>query len=284
MSNWRIHVLGDEPTLFVDGRPFQLPEMAWALLACLLSSSQRSVNRSRIVTTLWPDSDEEAGRHCLATMLWRLKQRLPCISGLLETGGDKVALTVGPRVWIDALVLEQRAQRALGNPGWLNSAMNRHKLWRSLKLYRGEFVARFDNDMVLIERERLRAVFLDTSFQLAFAHAQHDEWRETLEITRSLCAVEPLREDAQRLLIQAYAACGNRALAIQQYQDLEKLLSAELAVRPMRETIDVIGRIASTPEMPSPSFSSSRNMLLQARAQMFAAVAIIDEALGQLQA
>lgn len=283
MANWRIHVFGAEAALSIDGRAFHLPDLTWTLLGCLLSSPGRSANRSRIAAELWPDSDEDAARHCLATSLWRIKQRLPCLNTLLTSESDRIGLHIGPRVWVDTLALERRAQLVLSEPSWLKSDFNRCKARRALQLYRGEFLARQDNDIILIERERMRALYLDASFQLAFVYAQYGEWKETLDISRALCAVEPLREDAQRLLIEAYAACGNRALAIQQYHELESLLSRELAVRPMRETTEVIDRITLTAEKPvHRGGDPNREILLQTREQIIATVAMIDRALSQL--
>lgn len=283
MANWRIFVLGAEAVLSLDGRIVNLPDLSWTLLGCLLSSPGHIANRSRIAAELWPESDEDAARHCLATSLWRMKQRLPCLNALLKSDGDRIGLHIGPRVWIDALSLERRAQRVLSDSSWLRSDINRSKARRALQLYRGEFLTRQDNDMILIERERVRALYLDASFHLAFIHAQHGEWHDALNICRALCAVEPLREDAQRLLIKAYAECGNRALAIQQYHDLEDLLSRELSVRPMRETTDVIDRITLTADKPiSRANDVNRQVLLQARKQIIATVAMIDQALSQL--
>lgn len=283
MANWKIYVLGAEAALVIDGRPLHLPDLSWALLGCLLASPGHSASRSRIASELWPESDEDAARHCLATLLWRLKHRLPCPHNLLSLDGDRIRLHVGPKIWVDTLSLEHRAQRMMSEPLWLTSQVNRGKARRAMQLYRGEFLVRQDNDLILIERERVRALYLDASFHLAFIHAQYGEWPETLNICRALCAVEPLREDAQRLLIKAYAECGNRALAIQQYQDLKNLLLRELSVQPMRETTEVINRITMTVDKPATRTSDpNRQILLQAREQIIATVAMIDQALNQI--
>lgn len=285
MAHWRIHVLGTDAALQVDRRAVALPDTIWTLLGCLLSAPNRSAKRSHLAYILWPDSDEDAARHCLATTLWRMKRRLPCLDRLLLTHHDRIELAFGPRVWIDALALERRAVMALSETSWLNNARNRNKLRLALQHYNGEFLSRQDSDPILIERERLRALYLDASFQLAFACAHHGEWQNALEISRSLCVVEPLREDAQRLLIEAYAACGNRALAIQQYKSLEKLLRRELAVTPMRETTEAIARIATDIRLAPPApVDSNRQLLLELRQQVATTMALVDRALGQMPA
>jgi hypothetical protein len=52
---------------------------------------------------------------------------------------------------------------------------------------------------------------------LAGAEVSAGNWAAAREAAQTLCAVEPLREDAQRLLMMALAQCGNRALALEQY-------------------------------------------------------------------
>lgn len=284
MASWKIHVLGTETAMSVSGRRFPLPEIAWTLFGCLLSSPRRSINRVKLASELWPDSNEDAARRCLATSLWRIKKRLPCFDALVISQGDRVSLADSKNVWIDAVVFEHRAQRALTDRHWLDGAANRKKLRRALHFYGGELLVRQDHEMIMIERERLRALYLDASFQLAHATSQHGEWHDTLEICRALCVVEPLREDAQRLLIEAYAACGNRALAIQQYHDLQQLLSVELAVRPMRETREVVERISRV-TLPTvmDSGATNRALLIEARQQMMQTLGLIDQALTQIR-
>ena len=59
---------------------------------------------------------------------------------------------------------------------------------------------------------------------------------------------EPLRESAQRVLVQAYLARGNQGEAIMQYRRFRKALHEELRVRPsplFEKLILGIGRIGS---------------------------------------
>jgi DNA-binding SARP family transcriptional activator len=283
MANWRLSVLRKDAVALLSGTAVKIPDPIWKLIGCLTFTPDRSMSRSQIASLLWPDSGEDAARHCLATLFWRTKRRLPCINHMLKTGDDRIELSLNSRIWIDALVLEQRAQKALVDPETLVSPKNRRKLRLALSHYKGEFLSSHDGDMILVERERLRALYLDASFQLAFTCARYGEWQDALDISRTLCAVEPLREDAQRLLIEAYAACGNRALAIQQYKSLQELLARELSVSPMTETTEAIVRIAAEAASPEQSQeTANRRILLQVREQVAATMSVIDQALAHM--
>lgn len=285
MANLRFFVLRTDAVALLNGSAVKIPEPVWTLIGCLAFTPHRAMSRGQIASILWPESGEDAARHCLATLLWRTRRRLPCLNAIFKAGDDQIELSLDSPVWIDALALEQRASKALADPAMLVSASNRRKLRLALSHYKGEFLPKQDSDMILLERERLRALYLDASFQLAFSCARHGEWQDTLDISRTLCAVEPLREDAQRLLIEAYAACGNRALAIQQYKSLQELLVRELAVSPMAETTEAIVRIA-TDIKPSVALNetANRRILLQVREQVAATMSLVDQALSQLPA
>lgn len=295
MAKWIISVLAAEPELAIDRRIVPLPRIGWTLIGLLLASGGHAARRARIAAALWPDSGEDAARHCLSTTLWRLKQRHPGLGGLISAEGDTVALATGRTLWVDAQALEHRAQHALDDPGWLSRPANRRKLRRALGHYRGDLLADHDDDTLLVERERVRAVFLDASYQLAVTHARHGEWEDARSICRRLCGHEPLREDAQRVLIEAHARCGSRALAIRQYRTLERLLARELGVQPMPETVALAHRIAGeggdaqplslpTTQVSGANAAAGRRLLLEARNQIAGTVAIIDHAIDQLSA
>ena len=278
---WKVHVLGEEAIFAGGGKGILLPDVSWLLIGTLLAAPRRTMNRSRLAAHLWPDSDDDSARHCLATTLWRIRRRLGNQANLIEHRDEQVSLARDRRVWIDALAFERRALAGLDDPGSLNSASVRAKLRRALALYGGDFLSRRMTDPIAIERERLRALYLDAGFELARACARHAEWRPALELSRSLCAVEPLREDVQRLLMEAHVGCGNRAQALQHYRDFEQVLATELAVKPMRETRELVERITRCPAPAMPLEQSQRATLVEARQQVAMTLSLLDRALVQ---
>lgn len=283
MAFWKLRVLGEAVAFGGQGQPVSLPTMAWPIIGIVASMPHRRINRTMLAESLWPHSNGEAARRCLATSLWRIKQHFgDDRSGLLTTAGDVIALSPGRRVWIDLVAFERKAQRALRDAGQLDEPHQRARLRRALDHYRGDFLARETNEWIAIERERLRALFLDSALELARANVRHGEWRSALELGRAICAVEPLREDAQRLLLEAMVACGNRAQAVQHYKEFEQLLLAELGVRPMRETRRLVERLAGQPPTPPAAAppAADREVLLLARQQIRATLQLIDAALS----
>ena len=285
MAELALHLLGARIALDSAGTAVMLPSVAWSLIGAVLAAPHRRIGRSQLAAALWPDQDEEAARRCLATALWRLKQRLGRLN-LLRVGKETIALTEGGEVWIDAIAFERGVESALADPAKLDNAAERDALRQALGHYRGDLLESSPVDAVAVERERLRALYLDAALELARACKRHGEWRVASELGRAICAVEPLREDAQRLLMEAMVACGNRAQAVQHYRSFERLLADELSVRPMRETRDLAAAIARVSAAPEPDATIRaevpyRQTLLMARQQLAESLSLLDQALSQ---
>ncbi|MFV0643678.1 MAG: BTAD domain-containing putative transcriptional regulator [Sphingomonadaceae bacterium] len=213
------------------------------MLGLLISAPDYRISRSALSGQLWPDVDDKTARHRLATILWRLRKASDCFSSLLSVSGKEIVLSMTSEIWIDALWLIRRCEKVMAAPSCLDHRIERQRLLRALRLYCGTFLTRCDQDAVMFERERIRALYLDASYELACANARHQEWGATLEVCRDLCTEEPLREDAQRLFITTLDRAGQHALAIQQYHRLESLLQSEIGVPPMPETKALYSRL-----------------------------------------
>ena len=288
MAFWKLHVLGETIAVGERGQAISLPAIAWPIIGIVASAPQRRIKRTALAEALWPDSEADAARRCLATSLWRIRQRFTAHgTSLLSTTGDVIALTPGRRVWVDVVAFDRKLHDFARDPACLEQTSARNRLRRALSLYRGDFLCREDHEWIAIERERLRALFLDSALELARANIRHGEWRSALHLGRIICGVEPLRKDAQRLLLEAMVACGNRAQAVQHYKDFELLLDSELGVRPMQETRQLIDRLAGKPRdalpaslnAPAPT-ARDREILLLARRQIQATLNLIDTALA----
>jgi DNA-binding SARP family transcriptional activator len=65
---------------------------------------------------------------------------------------------------------------------------------------------------------------------------QAGDWHALRDLALRLSGEDPFLEQAHRALMRAHLALGNRGAALSCYDELCKLLLAELGVGPMRET------------------------------------------------
>jgi DNA-binding SARP family transcriptional activator len=272
------------PSLVVTGRgPARIASACWPIIGFLLTRPGAIASRSRLAGALWPDQSEASARRCLATALWRFRTALDGGRCPLAADGEHVVLKLDAATWADTRAFESRVRPIVDSSRASLDNPLRARLRRAVRLYRGDFLAGHDQEWVAPERERLRCLYLDSLYALAHADAAAEDWPSVVTVARRLCVAEPLREDAQRLLMNAYAQAGNRALAIRQYSRLVETLQVELGVDPMPETAALataLGWTVRAPAPPPPMPSSVREALSASREAVGTALRIIEGALA----
>jgi DNA-binding SARP family transcriptional activator len=218
------------------------------LLCALALRGARGVPQETLLATLWPDSATALASQSLSSLVYSLNRLL----------GD--ALGAAPVVHADGCYrLNAAAGVAVDVEGFeaLASDGDRHAraghddaaaeaYGRAVGLYRGDLPASSDLP-TLLERERLRALYLNLLARLADHTFGRGEYAECLERALRLLAHDPCREDAHRLVMRCYVRRGERAQALRQYRLCETLLRSEFDAAPEPATRDLFDRIRLDP-------------------------------------
>lgn len=277
MPRWSFSLFG-LPTLSRSGSgPISISNVYWSIIGFLMTCPKQRAPRSAVAGTLWPDHAEEAARHCLSTAMWRLRRAIAHPSIPISAEGEIITLANG--AWIDAVAFERKAAPRSTLP--LDTA---RKLRSALRLYRGDYLMGFDADWLILERERLRCLYLDTLYALVHAEATAGNWQAVVKTAQRLCIVEPLREDGHRMLMEGYARTGNRALALRQFRVCCNVLERELGVDPMPETIALERRLAGglSGQALQQAECGMRESLVAARESIGQALDVVDRALKRV--
>jgi DNA-binding SARP family transcriptional activator len=184
-----------------------------------LALRSRPMQRVHVAGVLWPDSDEDAARASLRSALWRV----PCRR--LVVAGDQVQVTLDDGVAVDVRQLESAARQVLGGDGDLGASGT-----PDLGGTPGDLLADWYDDWVLVERERLRHLRLHALESLCDRLSRQGRYADAVAAGLDAVAIEPLRESAHRLLIEAHLREGNRWEALRQLRACEAVLRAELGV------------------------------------------------------
>lgn len=234
MAGLRIRVFGGVHV--ADGvRDLVIEPSCRPLLGYLLAHRGGPVARRELAETVWCNREREYALRCLSTALWRLKRSTG--SGLLALNGEgDVALNWQRAAWVDCIAFERRVASLLRRAPLTLGETDRARLARGLRCYSGDFLAGIDAEWALLERQRLRALYIHGLHLMMLASAEHGQWAEALRWGQRLSDEEPLREDVYRVLMHAHTHLGNRAVALALYRRCERTLRAELGVAPMRET------------------------------------------------
>ena len=222
------------PYVTAGRRRQEVPEGSKQLLA-FVALRRRRVDRRHAAGTLWPDGDEERAAGNLRSALWRLRR-----AGIDVLLADKWSLALRPDVAVDAHLMDQWATRLIdGTASTADLAVS--PSWAEVL----EFLPGWYDDWVLVERERLRQRMLHGLEELSRSLASAGRFADAVEAAIVAIGAEPLRESAQRVLIEAHVAEGNLSEARRIWQEYRDLVHRELGVDPsdaLLTVLDAAGR------------------------------------------
>ncbi|MBQ0826631.1 AfsR/SARP family transcriptional regulator [Streptomyces tagetis] len=187
-------------------------------LLAFLAMCQRPPHRSLVATRLWADLPDERSSAALRTSLWQVRRAAPHVvvdhhSHLRLCGSVEVDVHEAAR-WLRLLETGERTERHL--PDCLSH----------------DLLPDWPDEWAVIERERFRQIRLHALETLCRRLTQAGEHRCAIEVGLSAVAADPLRETAQRVLIEAHIAEGNLSEAVRQYRSYSRMLHLELGVEP----------------------------------------------------
>jgi DNA-binding SARP family transcriptional activator len=211
-----------------------------SLMQFLAAHRHRSVPRDELIMAVWPDTDEDAGRHRLHQAVYELRRilhaidpdRSPIICG---DGGyrfnDELSL------WVDAEEFDDlgsAASRCLAarRPG---EAIGLGQ--QALLLYRGDYLCQVTGaDWATAERNRLRARFVQLSIHVGELLARQADHAGALAVIDPVLRLEPWNEDATVIKMNCHADGGARSLALAAYRSCVQALNCEFGIAPAAQT------------------------------------------------
>jgi DNA-binding SARP family transcriptional activator len=209
------------PYVILNGARLEVPDGSKRLLVFVALGTGR-VDRRFVAGSLWPYGDDERAAGNLRSALWRLRS-----AGIDLLDGDRHGLMLRPGTVVDVSIVCEWAARlvdgsvtqadlCVGN--WRNDAMDLLPGWY--------------DDWVIFERERIRQRLLHALEILSRRLAAAGRCAEAIEAAISAVSADPLRESANRVLIEAHLAEGNLVEGRRAYERYRDLVHHELGVEP----------------------------------------------------
>jgi DNA-binding SARP family transcriptional activator len=205
------------------------------LLSNLALSERHCASRESLIETLWPDADVARSGHALNSLVYSLRQQLSdALAGappVIYRAGT-YELNVDAGVGVDVVhfdALARNAERQL-REGDMTAAV---RSWRqAVAFYQGDVCTVDDGVRTIVQRERLRAVYLSLLGRLADRSFGERDYRAALDHALRLLSHDPCREDAHRLTMRCHVRIGERAQALRQYRLCQQILALEFDARP----------------------------------------------------
>jgi DNA-binding SARP family transcriptional activator/tetratricopeptide (TPR) repeat protein len=239
------------PDALLGGRQGRL------VLAYLVCERHRSVPREELADLLWPDRMPSSWTSSLSVVVSKLR-RLFSEAGLepteiLASSFGSYRLRLPPDAWVDveqAVKEIERAEAAV-RAGQTDDAVVAATEGAEIA---GRGFSTDDCDWVDAQRERMRDLHVRAVAALARAHLLAGHSGRAVLSAREALALDDLREDNYRLLMQALAAAGERGEALRVWERCRVMLGEELGVDPAPETeavyLSVLGETPMAPAHP----------------------------------
>lgn len=190
---------------------------AWALLA-YLAATESAPSREWLAELFSSDAEDP-----LNALSWNLTQLRRLLGPDVPIGGERVHLQVPPGTFVDIRALTAGTWlQALAIPG-LGDELLEGMTFPSSPAF---------EVWLLTERRRLAGAADDVLREAARAKLAIGDNQRAIELAGRLVAANGLDEDAQELLIRAYATAGDRVAADRQRDACVALFRAELGVDP----------------------------------------------------
>jgi predicted ATPase/DNA-binding SARP family transcriptional activator len=263
MSRLALYLLGP-PRVELDGRLVHIGRRkALALLAYLVVTGPRpgaqGHRRDSLATLLWPEHDQSRARAELRRTLSVLRTTLG--GEWFVTDRETIGLNPGASPWLDVERFHHllHTWQGHGHPETELCPRCLSPLTEAVELYRGDFLTGFTlrdsrdfDDWQFFQTQGLRDELAGALERLAHAHSAQAEFDQAIDYARRWVALDPLHEPAHRQLMRLYAQAGQRAAALRQYGECERLLKEELGLPPERETAQLYQAIQEKREPPEP--------------------------------
>lgn len=213
----------------INGSSLIVPQGAQRLVA-FLALRGRPQLRTTVATSLWMDTTEDRAAANLRTALWKLADRRDL---LIQSLGSYLTLAQG--VEVDFSRLLTRVKTLIDGDGEINDFdANTGDL-------AGDLLPDWDEDWLLFERERLRQLRIHALEALSRRLCTAGRYAAAVDAGLSAVTAEPLRESAQRVLIEVHLAEGNVSEARRQFELYRSVLWDNLALLPSAALCSLVG-------------------------------------------
>jgi DNA-binding SARP family transcriptional activator/TolB-like protein len=236
--------------LTAAGRPAVAAVLAqpkrFALLVSLAIAAPRSfVRRDTLLALFWPETDQLRGRNVLRQSVYLLRQSLGP-DAIISRGDDE--LGVDPAV-LQCDVVQFEAALAAGRTA------------EALELYRGDFLVGFHvpdaapelDEWIQSEARRLRSLATRGACSLARSEEQAGNRGGAEFWARRAVALDPLNEKSLADVMQLLVRIGDRAGALQVYQEYVRRAEADLGMEPSRDVQRLAESFRIAPDLPPPA-------------------------------
>lgn len=213
----------------ISGRSIPLAHDAQRLVA-FLALRRRPQTQTEMIRALWPCRTSSRGLRDLGALVASLPDAVR--RGLLIDDDERCSLDDGWTIDLDAAL--EASRRLHEDPRPRGS---------DLSLFRLALLPEWSDEWLVDLQERYRRLRLSVMQRMGAHLLETHHTRSATEVARAMVAEDPIREDAQHLLIAALAQSGRHDLAHQQFVQFRARLRHEWGVAPSPQLHELVSRV-----------------------------------------
>jgi DNA-binding SARP family transcriptional activator len=216
--------------VMLDGGHLDVP-MASQRIVALLALHDEPLRRTYVAGTLWPEYLDGRAAANLRTAL----SRLPVGPGVLVTAHGQL-LALSARIDVDLRETRRLIRQVLDRG---EEALHLDQVRDRLMV---DLLPGWYDDWLVYEQERYREIRLQALEALCRWLVDQGRNGTAVEVGLATVATDPLRESAQRVLLEAHLAAGNPAAAVRGFERYRSLLRRELGMEPSGALAEMVSR------------------------------------------
>ena len=197
----------------------------------MLLAKPEGMTREEICLLFWPEASPEEAKFRFKNTIYRMRRALGKNSVLLEQDvyrfNNSQDYEYDVELFLKENVLASKAQDPMQKLTHFREAV---------KQYRGNYLSELDSIWAHAPREYLRQNYLNILMQVSEIYLNLSNYDLSLEYCQRLLNEDNLLEDAYRLALRIFAAMGNRAGLVRQYQRCVEVLEREINAPPSLKT------------------------------------------------
>ncbi|MEE9533085.1 MAG: BTAD domain-containing putative transcriptional regulator, partial [Acidimicrobiia bacterium] len=271
MAKLRISMFGGLALESDAGNLPQIPSRTGrSLFAYLVTHRDTAPTRDLLAGLFWPEMAETQARRRLSHALWQIQNVLTELGGIdnhVIASPTSVRFNPEADYWLDVEQFDGALAelKSAGHSSLDAAADGLNQLTAAIELYRGDFLAGFYDDWIVLEQERLRQGLFSALNHIIRLNKSRGDFDQALLYARRLAMQDTLREEAHREVMRLSYLLGRPNEALQQYERLGSILASELGTGPDAETTALRNDIASGRESSIIPFSqAARSRLFEA--------------------
>lgn len=250
--------MSDEVKVFLTGRlcvqgpggtitDVDLPGNQARLAFALLVHERRPVHRDRLADVIWDGDLPDTWNTSLNAIVSKLRRQLGRVGldgkDVVSASGGSYAVSLPAASWVDTEDAIRRVDRAEGafRHGDLPNALREATVASSI--LRRPFLGGLDGDWVADVRRQLGAGLYRSYVVLAGGWILQGDHQLASSIAERAIVLDPIRETAYRLVIEAELGRGDAIAALEAFDRCERVVRDEFGASPSAETLELVERV-----------------------------------------